>query len=447
MFLRRAMGDAGLVLDIKPNPTVPGHEHDHLLELPLPPPSPTVAEGLDAVECSSDDRVTAVPTTDDSVTYDNIGPATPLPEPQDRDRVQVVGLLKRPDLNDRIGSIQGDAADGRWAILLDPVPRSSSGRAHTVDPEQFKFKRSNFVVLPNHPAAAVTVQPPRARLPCWVTQREAVLFQIIAQEFVRRQPRDELGDILKPQRVALCEAVEQVLDLHGVTTVVTGSKRKETATTNSDTDVLVHTPSHTATCAEKKKIIEQLQQKDAFLRAHIRLKGKVIFCATPDAEIEFIFVGTDGYGHDTGGAEDYGHLPGSLETKFQENPAAQNAARMLKWGLQKSHMVDAADTMPSFILETLTIEAQDEWSDRDGHGTVNASQTHADGSMQIFCEALQMVVDAGAPQNKAEDGLLNSIQHKWFEKPQDRHILSASTQASVFEYAQLLLQRFCVSRV
>ena len=110
-------------------------------------------------------------------------------------------------------------------------------------------------------------------------------------------------------------------------------------------------------------------------------------------------------------------------------------------------MVDAADTMPSFILETLTIEAQDEWSDRDGHGTVNASQTHADGSMQIFCEALQMVVDAGAPQNKAEDGLLNSIQHKWFEKPQDRHILSASTQASVFEYAQLLLQRFCVSRV
>ena len=444
------MGDAGLVLDIKPNPTVPGHEHDHLLELPLPPQSPTVAEGLDAVESSSDDRVTAVPTTDDSVTYDNIGPATPLPEPKDRDRVQVVGLLKRPDLNDRIGSIQGDAADGRWTILLDPVPRSSSGRAHTVDPEEFKFKRSNFVVLPNHPAAAVTAQLPRPRLPCWVTQREAVLFQIIAQEFVRRQPRDELGDILKPQRVALCEAVEQVLDLHGVTTVVTGSKRKETATTNSDTDVLVHPPSHTVTSAEKENIIEQLRQKDAFLRAHIRLKGKVIFCATSDAEIEFIFVGTDGYGHDTGGGEDYGHLPGSLENKYQGNPAAQNAARMLKWGLQNSHMVDVADAMPSFILETLTIEAQDEYRARDGQSTVDASQTHADGSMQIFCKALQMVVDAGAPENnpkKAEDGLLNNIQHKWFEKEQDRHILSASTQASIFEYAQLLLQRFCASRV
>ena len=83
---------------------------------------------------------------------------------------------------------------------------------------------------------------------------------------------------------------------------------------------------------------------------------------------------------------EYGALPRSLAPKFKNNPAAQNAARMLKVAFKHSAVHAPPPDIPSFMLETLVLEAQSSGGD--------AATVHADGSMQLFCDTLQLLVDA-----------------------------------------------------
>jgi hypothetical protein len=273
----------------------------------------------------------------------------------------------------------------------------------------------------------------------WVKPREAVVFQFIAGAVVHQHADVFSGDI-EGQCSAVCTAVEDVLGVSNVVSEVIGSQLKGTSTADSDIDVSIHVPGHVVTRQEQEKIVARLKGMAVFERAHIRLKRQVILCSTAEVEIDFVFVGTDGYGHFSGyhEEEDYGHLPGRLESQLKRNRAAQNAARLLKWGLKQSHLV--SKRVPSFILEMLAIEAQSRADDRPSHDA--APNTVADGSMQLFCEVLQLLVDA-----PGRGRILNDIQHTWFDEDRDRHTVSESMQTTMYEYAKLLLHRFCVSRV
>ena len=84
-------------------------------------------------------------------------------------------------------------------------------------------------------------------------------------------------------------------------------------------------------------------------------------------------------------------------TGFRGNLAAQNAARMLKVAISNSAGCVLPEKLPSFVLETLVLEAQRLVSRRP-------DQQLADSSMQLFIDALQLLV--GTPDGAA----LNNVQ-------------------------------------
>ena len=76
----------------------------------------------------------------------------------------------------------------------------------------------------------------------------------------------------------------------------------------------------------------------------------------------------------------------SLTAAFKDNIFAQNAARILKVAQGQSAAAVLTDKLPSFVLslETLVLEAQRRVAQCHSHKL-------GDGSMQLFCEALQLI--------------------------------------------------------
>jgi hypothetical protein len=53
-------------------------------------------------------------------------------------RVRVHGLQKKPEYNDRAGTVKGEVAGGRWCVLLDGEPENGEGaRELSLKPENF----------------------------------------------------------------------------------------------------------------------------------------------------------------------------------------------------------------------------------------------------------------------------------------------------------------------
>ena len=126
-------------------------------------------------------------------------------------------------------------------------------------------------------------------------------------------------------------------------------------------------------------------------------------------------------------------------TGFQGNLAAQNAARMLKVAISNSAGCVLPEKLPSFVLEILVLEAQRLVSRRP-------DQQLADGSMQLFIDALQLLV--GTPDGAA----LNNVQRKWFNLEGEAdgvrgRQLDERHTVSVCEHAAELLHLLCASRV
>lgn len=120
--------------------------------------------------------------------------------------------------------------------------------------------------------------------------------------------------------------------------------------------------------------------------------------------------------------------------------AAQNAVRVLKVAISSSAGTVLPEKLPSFVLETLVLEAQ-QVARRQRH------QQHADGSMQLFIDALQLLADS--PNGEA----LNSVQRKWFDLEDGEadglrgRQLDARRTVSVREHAGELLHVLLASRV
>ena len=56
-------------------------------------------------------------------------------------RVRVHGLQKKPEFNDRAGTVKGAVAGGRWCVLLDGEPEGGDG------PRELSLKPENFAAL------------------------------------------------------------------------------------------------------------------------------------------------------------------------------------------------------------------------------------------------------------------------------------------------------------
>ena len=52
-------------------------------------------------------------------------------------RVRVHGLQKKPEYNDRAGTVKGEVAGGRWCVLLDGEPGGNGSRELSLKPENF----------------------------------------------------------------------------------------------------------------------------------------------------------------------------------------------------------------------------------------------------------------------------------------------------------------------
>ena len=64
-----------------------------------------------------------------------------MPPPRPGMRVRVHGLQKKPEYNDRAGTVKGEVAGGRWCVLLDGEPEDGEG------PRELSLKPENFAAL------------------------------------------------------------------------------------------------------------------------------------------------------------------------------------------------------------------------------------------------------------------------------------------------------------
>ena len=206
-----------------------------------------------------------------------------------------------------------------------------------------------------------------------------------------RQARFKFVNLSDGWRSHLTKTLQHALQHQHITVSVKGSVEKGTDTWDSDVDVFIDTHGRLVSRQEKQQIVELLRTTDGFHHSHVELKKLAIGCVVDNMEVDLVFSDT----------AEYGRLPGNFIQRFQSDKVVQNAARMLKICFHNSSSTSLPpEKVPSFVLETLVLEAQDYRS------KIKLSDVLSDGSMELFCDALQLLVDS--PQT------LNSAQAKLF---------------------------------
>jgi len=202
-----------------------------------------------------------------------------------------------------------------------------------------------------------------------------------------------------------------------------------TNTSDSDIDVFIDTHGLRVSRQEKERIVEVLRTADGFHQSHVKLKKLAIGCVVSNMEVDLVFSDT----------EEYGQLPGNFVQRFESNKAVQNAARKLKTSFTRSSATSLpSEKVPSFVLETLVLEAQ------EYRAKMMLSDVLSDGSMELFCDALQFLVDS--PE------ILNSAQAKLFALASGEPCglrgskLSQGKLHSAQRHALDLLHLLCASR-
>jgi tetratricopeptide (TPR) repeat protein/uncharacterized membrane protein YgcG/predicted nucleotidyltransferase len=224
-------------------------------------------------------------------------------------------------------------------------------------------------------------------------KKEAELFCQFAQHLHEQAGFTGFGLTLCDS--AWCDRLKKILQHtlqhQEITVSVKGSVEKGTNTSDSDIDVFIDTHGLRVSRQEKKRIVEVLRTADGFHQSHVKLKKLAIGCVVFNTEVDLVFSDT----------EEYGQLPGNFVQRFKSDKAVQNAARMLKISFQRSSFTSLPPKkVPSFVLETLVLEAQ------EYRAKMMLSDVLSDGSMELFCDALQFLVDS--PE------ILNSAQAKLF---------------------------------
>lgn len=265
--------------------------------------------------------------------------------------VSVTGLSSRPEFNGRLARVMGAMRNERY-----PVEFVDTNEQVLVRPHNLKARSTPL-------SLASLVQP-----------AEAELFQDLAGCVSRgvRKLDDELMDSIR-------QAIEKAIGGE-VILQVKGSIMKGTHVRGSDIDIVVDTPGRRVSRNDKEKVVESLKRCGQFHESHIKLKTLAIQCVVGHLlqEIEIIFSNT----------QEFGQLPNSNE-RFLNNLAAQHAARLLKISVKDTlsgRQLEGAK-IPGFLLELLVLEVQ--------QALEGQYELLADGSMQLFIAALQMLYDDG----------------------------------------------------
>jgi tetratricopeptide (TPR) repeat protein len=274
-----------------------------------------------------------------------------------------------------------------------------------------------------------------ARLSAQVCQHEATVFAEFADFCGQRklECNPMAAQLWKdlPLLSWVEQAVAEALSISSVCASIKGSVGKGTQLGDSDTDIVIETPGRDITKADQIHLVSFLKQldKEGLHPEHIRLKKVAIHVVYMGGCYDLVFANN----------ATYGTLPATHD-HFYQNPAAQNAARMLKFTIRDSTNTwkDQITTVPGFVLELLALEAQ-------SHLIALAPQEEmlGDGSMCVFVHALQLLVDT--PE------ILNTVQLTWGLLNSGSHLvgktLSQKTKDSASKIAADLLHTFCMSRV
>jgi hypothetical protein len=262
-------------------------------------------------------------------------------------------------------------------------------------------------------------------------KKEAELFCQFALHLHQQAHYNTAG--FNPINGAWCDrlkkTLQHTLQHQEITVSVKGSVEKGTNTSDSDIDVFIDTHGLRVSRQEKERIVEVLRTADGFHQSHVKLKKLAIGCVVFNMEVDLVFSDT----------EEYGQLPGNFVQRFESNKAVQNAARMLKISFQRSSATSLPpEKVPSFVLETLVLEAQ------EYRAKMMLCDVLSDGSMELFCDALQFLVDS--PE------ILNSAQAKLFALASGEPCglqgskLSQGKLHSAQRHALDLLHLLCASR-
>ena len=335
-------------------------------------------------------------------------------------KVVINGLVARADLNSLSGTVIGARkGEDRYPVRV--------ATANGIE-EEVLVRCRNLAVISTFSDSEVTGDQ-LAWLSSLVRPKEACVFKDFA-DFVGEQGQTARslmigGRAPVKKLVSGLQSILRTLFDDRVTVALKGGLSKGTQTAQSDVDLVVTTPGRQVSRADKLALAEKLRTADGFHTKHVKVKRLSISCIYMTTEIDLVF-------NDT---VEYGELPGSLEYRFVNNRAAQNAARMLKVALNQTLAAVKPEQVPSFVLELLVLEAQE----RRGPPPTNLS----DGSMQLFLDALQMLVDS-APGS--------SLAH-WFDlaaaEPDGRlqAKLAPLDRVPIRRHASALLHLFCVSRL
>ncbi|KAI8586159.1 hypothetical protein BDZ88DRAFT_455213 [Geranomyces variabilis] len=156
---------------------------------------------------------------------------------------------------------------------------------------------------------------------------------------------------------------------------IQGSFRKRTYWRQSDLDITVHT-TNPVTRKDQLSLAAALKADSLFHPKHVRLSKRAIHLGSGfDCNVVFLHT------------VEHGKVLVASDA-FDGKPAAQSVARMIKYmaaHAQKSKV-------PGYLLETLVLDLHDRYLLRRA-----GDPGKGDGSMEIFVDALQKIVDKGSP--------------------------------------------------
>mmetsp|Transcript_25046 Transcript_25046/g.42331 ORF Transcript_25046/g.42331 Transcript_25046/m.42331 type:complete len:1263 (-) Transcript_25046:300-4088(-) len=221
---------------------------------------------------------------------------------------------------------------------------------------------------------------------------------------------------------------------------VKGSMKKGTQTPFSDIDIVVHTIQPVSEAAKLHLIAGMREKPDIFGQdSFIKLKNIAISCVHPSfGEIDLVFANTVEFGQLTGLSQ--------LDKRYHDNQVAQIAARILKYSVSFAAVSNASQNagkiIPSFLLETVVIQAQ------------RLFQPSPCTALALFLDTLQLLCDVSveellklATSTWLSVESLNDSEGNTTSSGFQGFRLSQDIIVSLCQHARQLLHLFCASRI
>ncbi|KAI8903466.1 hypothetical protein DFJ77DRAFT_444114 [Powellomyces hirtus] len=213
-------------------------------------------------------------------------------------------------------------------------------------------------------------------LSCRVTEEEARHFKTLSDGLANALSAFDLaGPTLRTSLVCHIEMLAQSVFGPVARVEIQGSFRKGTYWRQSDLDIIVHTP-NPATREDQLSLEASLKADPRFHPEHVQLGKRAIHLGS-EFDCDVVFFHTVEHGKALVASD-----------AFDDKPAAQSAARMLKYFAAHAQKRKVS----GYLLETLVLDLHDRYLIRLG-----GKPGKGDGSMEILVDALQTIVDKSSP--------------------------------------------------